>query len=296
MGAQVGYRDLAGFGPALHRLRAAPSSTADVLYQLGALDGIARASGTRVTYVKPHGALYNTAVHDEEQAAAVVDAVAAYDARPPGPRPAGVRVAGRGRAGRAGHRCARRSPTAATRPTGTLVPRSQEGALLTDPAEVADRVLRLVADGTVVAVDGSVVAIEAESVCVHGDSPGAVAMVRAVRARLEGPGSPCGPSRERGAHPAAVRRPRGRWSSSAAPRARWPGPTRWRPNRPAGVADVVPAAETVLVVLAEDAVPGAGARGAPLDPCGRHRAAASSRVRSRSRSCTTARTSPTSRP
>jgi len=186
VGAQVGYRDLAGFGRRYIAYERA-ELTADVLYQLGALDGIARASGTRVTYVKPHGALYNTAVHDEEQAAAVVDAVAAYDARLPVlglPGSALLAAAERAGLGTVREAFADRGYT----PAGTLVPRSQEGALLTDPAEVADRVLRLVTEGTVVAVDGSVVAIEAESVCVHGDSPGAVAMVRAVRARLEGSG------------------------------------------------------------------------------------------------------------
>lgn len=186
VGAQVGYRDLAGFGRRYIAYERAELA-ADVLYQLGALDGIARASGTRVTYVKPHGALYNTAVHDEEQAAAVVDAVAAYDAGLPVlGLPGSALLAAAERAGLATVReaFADRGYT----PDGTLVPRSQEGALLSDPGEVADRVLRLVTDGTVVAVDGSVVQIEAESVCVHGDSPGAVAMVRAVRARLEGAG------------------------------------------------------------------------------------------------------------
>lgn len=186
VGAQVGYRDLAGFGRRYIAYERA-ELTADVLYQLGALDGIARASGTRVTYVKPHGALYNTAVHDEEQAAAVVDAVAAYDEGLPVlglPGSALLAAAERAGLGTVREAFADRGYT----PGGTLVPRSQEGALLTDPGEVADRVLRLVTDGTVVAVDGSIVEIEAESVCVHGDSPGAVAMVRAVRARLEGAG------------------------------------------------------------------------------------------------------------
>jgi UPF0271 protein len=140
-----------------------------------------------VTYVKPHGALYNTAVHDEEQAAAVVDAVAAYDARLPVlGLPGSALLAAAQRAGLSTVReaFADRGYTA----EGTLVPRSEAGALLTDPVEVADRVLRLVTDGTVVAVDGSIVEIEAESVCVHGDSPGAVAMVRAVRGRLQGSG------------------------------------------------------------------------------------------------------------
>src|SRR3954454_11305778 len=78
VGAQVSYRDLAGFGRRF--IDVAPDELADdVLYQLAALDGVARASGTRMAYVKPHGALYNAVVAHEEQARAVVDAVAAYD-------------------------------------------------------------------------------------------------------------------------------------------------------------------------------------------------------------------------
>ncbi|MFY0406274.1 5-oxoprolinase subunit PxpA, partial [Solicola sp. PLA-1-18] len=78
VGAQVGYRDLAGFGRRF--VDVAPDDlTADVLYQLGALEAMARVAGTSVRYVKPHGALYNTAVHHEGQAQAVVDAVVAYD-------------------------------------------------------------------------------------------------------------------------------------------------------------------------------------------------------------------------
>ena len=82
IGAQVSYRDLAGFGRRSIDMDA-ESLTNDVLYQIGALDGFARVAGTRVRYVKPHGALYNRVVHDEKQAAAVVAAVAAYDATLP---------------------------------------------------------------------------------------------------------------------------------------------------------------------------------------------------------------------
>src|SRR4051794_4083835 len=78
IGAQVGYRDLQGFGR--RDVRIEPEDlAADVLYQLGALDACARASGTRVRYVKPHGALYNAAVDDQEKAAAIASAVAGFD-------------------------------------------------------------------------------------------------------------------------------------------------------------------------------------------------------------------------
>jgi 5-oxoprolinase (ATP-hydrolysing) subunit A len=186
IGAQVGYRDLAGFGRRYIAYDRA-ELTADVLYQLGALDGLARAAGGRMAYVKPHGALYNTAVHDDEQAAAVVDAITAYDASLPllGLPGSALLAAGE----RAGLRTVREAfADRGYTPGGTLVPRSQEGALVTDAGEVAERVLRLVAEGTVVAVDGSVVEVAADSVCVHGDSPGAVAMARAVRDRLAGAG------------------------------------------------------------------------------------------------------------
>jgi UPF0271 protein len=182
VGAQVGYRDLAGFGRRF--IDVAPGELADdVIYQIGALEGMCRAVGTRVRYVKPHGALYNAIVHHEAQAQAVVAAVRAYDpALPVMGLPGSAFLAA---AETAGLRTVReffvdRGYT----PEATLVPRSQEGALLHDPAEVTARVLRMVTDGVVTAVDGSDVRVSADSACVHGDSPGAVAMATAVRAGL----------------------------------------------------------------------------------------------------------------
>jgi UPF0271 protein len=136
-----------------------------------------------VRYVKPHGALYNAIVHHEAQAQAVVAAVRAYDpALPVMGLPGSAFLAA---AEAAGLRTVReffvdRGYT----PEATLVPRSQEGALLHDPAEVTARVLRMVTEGVVTAVDGSDVRVSADSACVHGDSPGAVAMATAVRAGL----------------------------------------------------------------------------------------------------------------
>ena len=182
VGAQVGYRDLAGFGRRF--LDVSPRElTDDVLYQLGALEGLCRATGTRVQYLKPHGALYNTIVHHEAQARAVVDAVLEYDPTLPVlGLPGSVFLAHAEAKGlrTVGEAFADRGYTS----DATLVPRAERGALLHDPHEVADRVLRLVQDGTVVAVDGSTVSVAAESVCLHGDSPGAVEMARAVRAAL----------------------------------------------------------------------------------------------------------------
>lgn len=182
VGAQAGYRDLAGFGRRF--LDVAPRElTDDVLYQLGALDGLCRATGTRVRYLKPHGALYNAIVHHEAQARAVVDAVVEYDSTLPVlGLPGSVFLA---------HAQARGLRTVAEAfadrgytPEATLVPRSEPGALLHDADEVAARVVRLVQDGAITAVDGSSVTVRAESVCVHGDSPNAVAMARAVRSAL----------------------------------------------------------------------------------------------------------------
>jgi 5-oxoprolinase (ATP-hydrolysing) subunit A len=182
VGAQVGYRDLAGFGRRF--VDVAPEDLeADVLYQIGALDGLARAAGDRVRYVKPHGALYNAIVHHEEQAAAVVAAVRAYDAGLPLlglPGSAVLRLAAEAGLTVVAEAFADRAYTAG----GTLVSRRDPGAVLHDPRQVAERVVRMVTTGEVEAVDGSTVRLDAATVCVHGDTPGAVAMARAVRRAL----------------------------------------------------------------------------------------------------------------
>lgn len=183
IGAQVGYRDLAGFGRRF--LDVAPDELTDeVLYQLGALDALARVEGGRVAYLKPHGALYNATVHHEEQAAAVVRAVREHDATLPVLGLPGSALLRHAEA--AGLRTVTEAfADRGYEPDGTLVRRDRPGALLHDPAAVAERVLRLVVDGVVTAVDGSEIAVRAASVCLHGDSPGAVAMARAVRAALD---------------------------------------------------------------------------------------------------------------
>ena len=182
IGAQVSYRDLAGFGRRFVDVE--PGELVDdVLYQLAALDGVARAVGGRVRYLKPHGALYNAVVAHEAQARAVVDAVAAYDRTLPVlglPGSALLRAAERTGLRTVAEGFADRGYT----PAGTLVPRREPGALVADPAEVAARAVRMARDGVVTAVDGSEVAVPVESVCVHGDTPGAVALARAVRDAL----------------------------------------------------------------------------------------------------------------
>jgi UPF0271 protein len=182
IGAQVSYRDLAGFGRRSIDMPAA-SLTNDVIYQIGALDGFARVAGSRVSYVKPHGALYNRAVHDEEQAAAVVAAVVAYDGGLPIlglPGSALLRHAADAGLTSVEEAFADRGYTS----RATLVPRSQPGALLADPAEVADRMVRMVNEGWLPSVDGDRVAVSAQSICVHGDTPGAVQLARSLREAL----------------------------------------------------------------------------------------------------------------
>jgi UPF0271 protein len=186
IGAQVGYRDLAGFGRRFvdmdpHDL------TNDVLYQLGALEAFARVAGTQIRYVKPHGALYNAIVHHEEQAEAVVDAVRRYDPTLPVlGLPGSVWLAAAEGAGLTPvpEAFADRAYT----PEGTLVSRREPGAVLHDPEEVAVRSVRMATRNEVVAADGSLVQVRAGSVCVHGDSEGAVSMAAAVRRGLEDAG------------------------------------------------------------------------------------------------------------
>jgi UPF0271 protein len=189
VGAQVSYRDLAGFGR--REMDVAPEElTAEVLYQLAALDGIARVCGGRVGYVKPHGALYNRIVRDPAQAAAVAAAVRAYDTALPILTLPGSAVYEAAKDLTVVAECyADRAYTAA----GTLVSRREPGAVIHDPGEVAARAVRMAVDGVVIAVDGTPVRLRARSICVHGDTPGAVEIALAVRAALAGAGLALGP-------------------------------------------------------------------------------------------------------
>ncbi len=174
VGAQVSYRDLAGFGR--REMEVEPEElAADVLYQIGALDGLCRTVGTAVRYVKPHGALYHRTLKDPAQALALVSAVVAYDPSLPLmtmeggeverlAREAGLRVVLEGFADRAYD------------DSGRLVPRTRSGALLTGAEDVAEQAVRLARSGSV------------ETLCVHGDTPGAPALAGAARAALEAAG------------------------------------------------------------------------------------------------------------
>lgn len=182
VGAHVAYRDLVGFGRRNMDVESA-DLIADVIYQIGALRGLATAAGTAVLYVKPHGALYNTIAHDARQASDVITAIREVDpsltlvALAGSPllqwaQEQGLRVVAEAFADRA------------YTPTGALVSRREPGAVLHDANLIAERMLRLICDGVIEATDGSRVAIHADSICVHGDSPGAVAIANQVRTRL----------------------------------------------------------------------------------------------------------------
>jgi UPF0271 protein len=181
IGAQVSYPDLAGFGRRFMRMDRAELADA-VLYQIGALEAFARAAGTRVGYVKPHGALYNTAVGDQVQAGGVIDGVCAFGRLPVLGLPGSwlLRLAEAAGLPAVLEAFADRGYTR----DATLVPRDQPGALLVDTDAVVERAVRLATRGEIVAEDGTVLEVRAASLCLHGDTPGAVAHARAVRAAL----------------------------------------------------------------------------------------------------------------
>jgi UPF0271 protein len=172
IGAHPGYPDLLGFG---RRALAASADevTAYVIYQVGALDAVCRAAGTRLRYVKPHGALYNRAASDAPTATAIADAVRMVDSSLVLLGLAGSALVEAGRA--AGLTTASEAfVDRAYRPDGTLAPRDTPGAVITDPATVAARAIEL--------------AVHADSLCVHGDTADAPALVRAVRDALDARG------------------------------------------------------------------------------------------------------------
>jgi UPF0271 protein len=190
VGAQVSYRDLVGFGRRF--MDVSPQDLRDdVIYQIGALDTFARLSGRSVTYVKPHGALYHAVVQHEEQAFAVVEAVAAYslanrrDLALLGQPGSALLTA----ADKVGLRTVREAfADRGYDSSGQLLPRDAPGALVTDLDAVARRAVRMAVDGEVITDDGSVVLVTPESICVHGDTPGAVEIARSVRTALEAAG------------------------------------------------------------------------------------------------------------
>jgi 5-oxoprolinase (ATP-hydrolysing) subunit A len=187
VGAHPSHFDLRGFGR--REIAADPAEVeADVVYQVGAVAAFARAHGSHLTHVKPHGALYNQAARDEALARAVARGVARVSrdlvlvglaGSAPMRRAAeaeGLRFAAEAFADRAYDA------------DGRLVPRARPGALITDPASAAAKAVRIVCDGTVASIDGSPVPLTADTLCLHGDNPHVLEIARAVRDALEAAG------------------------------------------------------------------------------------------------------------
>lgn len=182
VGAHPGFPDLVGFGR--REIKATPREVEDfVAYQIGALAGIAAAQGVRLSHVKPHGALYNMAARDAELADAIARATAAVDRSLmlfglPGSksleaaRRHGVRAVSEAFADRA------------YRADGSLVPRSEPGAMIDDADAVVSRAVTIARDRTVVAADGARVSLDVETICVHGDTPGAAVLASRIRKAL----------------------------------------------------------------------------------------------------------------
>lgn len=192
VGAHVSFPDRRGFG---RRDMEIPLQevTDDVVYQVGALDAVARAQGRRVTFVKPHGALYNRIAFDAEMAGAVVEAIGSLDDS----------LALVTLPGSAAHAAAERAGLTAISEAfadraydrdGRLVSRARPGAVISDPEAVTARAVRIATERTVETIDGAVIELEAQTLCVHGDSPGSVGLAIAIREGLEQAGlalAPC---------------------------------------------------------------------------------------------------------
>ncbi|MGI9157948.1 MAG: LamB/YcsF family protein [Marmoricola sp.] len=182
IGAQVGYRDLPGFGRRFIDIEP-HALTQDVLYQVGALEAFARVAGSRVAYVKPHGALYNAIVHHEEQAGAVVQALLDYDPTLPVlglPGSVWLRRAEEAGLTAVPEAFADRAYT----PEATLVSRRLPGAVLVDPDEIARRCVAIAAGQPIIDIEGGSLTLIADSICVHGDTAGAVDIARSVKEAL----------------------------------------------------------------------------------------------------------------
>jgi UPF0271 protein len=186
IGAHPGFPDLVGFGRRV--VAATPDEVrTDTLYQLGALDAFCRAAGVRMQHVKPHGALSNATMTDEALAAGIAAAIRAYDPdlllfAMPG---SALLAAGE----TAGLRIAREAfADRAYNADGSLVSRRLPGAMITNPDEAAKRMVRLVTEGVLTTIDGQELQLSADTICTHSDTPGAVAIVLAVRRELEAAG------------------------------------------------------------------------------------------------------------
>lgn len=187
IGAHVGFYDLRGFG---RRYIAVPKATLtnDVICQIGALDAFATAAGAHLSYVKPHGALYHSAARNDDHAQAIIDAIKSLDRQlsllcqtdslvAQYAQEAGIAVTAEG--------FMDRTYTAA----GTLVSRTEPGAVITDPSLAAEQAVQMVTTQTVTAADGTSIPMHVQSLCIHSDSPGAAHLARTVRSALENAGA-----------------------------------------------------------------------------------------------------------
>lgn len=192
IGAHVSFPDLVGFGR--REMNATPAEVEnDTLYQLGAIGAFCLAAKVRLRHIKPHGALYNMAQKDRPLAEAIVRAVLAYDpallvfAQPGSALEQAARAAGLTAVGEV-------FADRAYNPDGTLASRKLPGAVIHDPDQVAGRAVRMVTKGSVIAVDGAEVPLRAETICVHGDTPGAVDLIRKIREQLTAAGVSIAPA------------------------------------------------------------------------------------------------------
>ncbi|TPP04616.1 LamB/YcsF family protein [Rhizobium glycinendophyticum] len=186
IGAHVSYPDRVGFGRRDMDVTSA-ELTADVIYQIGAIKGVAAAAGVTVGYVKPHGALYNRIAHDPKQGQAVIDGIKAIDRSLVLMGLAGapiLELAQKSGLKTVAEAFADRAYT----PGGELVSRRETGSVLHDTDLIARRMLQLAQEGTLEAIDGSTIKVDAQSICVHGDSPGAVAIAQEIRRAFEADG------------------------------------------------------------------------------------------------------------
>lgn len=186
IGAHPAFPDLVGFG---RRAMAASKEEifADVVYQIGALAGICQSQGLKLQHVKVHGALYNMAEKDLAVGTAIAEAIQSVDPNLYMVCSCGspmVKAAQTVGVNYVEEAFADRAYTV----EGTLVPRSQPGAVIHDVKTVAERVLALVKTGKVKTIDGTEIALKADTICVHGDTPGAVEMIKEIRMRLEAEG------------------------------------------------------------------------------------------------------------
>jgi len=186
VGAHPGFQDPEGFGRREMRVSSAELENV-IAYQIGALAGVAATEGVRLNHVKPHGALYNMAARDANMADAIARAVRAVDDSLVLFGLSGSELIAAGE--RAGLRVA--SEAFADRgywPDGSLAPRGTPGAVLTEVEDVVRRAVGMARGQAVTSVDGSSVSVRADTICIHGDTPGAAALARAVRSALSAAG------------------------------------------------------------------------------------------------------------